>query len=446
VSTTAALVIAGVLILVNACFVAAEFATVSVRRSRIDGLARAGNRRARVLCKILDELDAHLSAGQIMITAAGIGIGWLGEPAVAGLLEPAFTLLSIEEGVLLRSVSFLVAFAAITLVTLIAGEIAPKLLGLRRAETVALWMAIPLHTVEIIARPAPRILTGGASILLSLVGVRGSADEDSLDALDPEELRAFVRQSSTFGRLSLTKRKLIENAIEFTEHTAKQIMVARNHIDYLNLDDSLEDNLRVVHKAAHTRYPLCRSSLDTVVGMIHIKDLFRRSGQVRTSADLQTIQHDMLFVPETQPIDVLQRTFQRKRAHMAIVVDEYGVPVGLVTLEDVLEELVGEIRDEFDEDEKPQIAKSAKGVSIDGMLLVQDLARELGIRIEPGEDDTVGGFVTTVLGRIARVGDGFRLGDYQGTVTEMEGRRVARILLQEAGTGTGPGEKTRQAS
>jgi len=293
-------------------------------------------------------------------------------------------------------------------------------------------MAIPLHTIEVVSRPVPRMLTGGASMLLSLVGVQNSADERSLEALDPEELRAFVRQSSTFGRLSLTKRKLIENAIEFTEHTAKQIMVARNHIDYLNLDDSLEENLRVVHEAAHTRYPLCRSSLDTVVGMIHIKDLFRQSQQVQNSADLQSIQHDMLFVPETQPIDVLQRTFQNKRAHMAIVVDEYGVPVGLVTLEDVLEELVGEIRDEFDEDEKPQITRSAGGVSVDGMLLIEDLARELGMQIKPGEDDTVGGFVTTGLGRIARTGDVFRLGDYRGTVTEMEGRRIARVLLQRA--------------
>ncbi len=431
-STGLALAIAGILVLVNACFVAAEFATVSVRRSRIEVLARAGNRRAGVLCRVLDALDAHLSAGQIMITAAGIGIGWLGEPAVAGLLEPLFSALSIGEGVFAHTVSFLIAFVAITLATLVAGEIAPKLLGLRRAETVALWMAIPLHTIEVVSRPVPRMLTGGASMLLSLVGVQNSADERSLEALDPEELRAFVRQSSTFGRLSLTKRKLIENAIEFTEHTAKQIMVARNHIDYLNLDDSLEENLRVVHEAAHTRYPLCRSSLDTVVGMIHIKDLFRQSQQVQNSADLQSIQHDMLFVPETQPIDVLQRTFQNKRAHMAIVVDEYGVPVGLVTLEDVLEELVGEIRDEFDEDEKPQITRSAGGVSVDGMLLIEDLARELGMQIKPGEDDTVGGFVTTGLGRIARTGDVFRLGDYRGTVTEMEGRRIARVLLQRA--------------
>jgi CBS domain containing-hemolysin-like protein len=211
-------------------------------------------------------------------------------------------------------------------------------------------------------------------------------------------------------------------------------MVPRDDIAFLSLENSLEQNLAVIHNTEYTRYPLCESALDTVVGMIHIKDLFNRSSALQTSEGLRLLQHEMLFVPETQAVDSLQATFQSRRAHMAVVVDEYGVPTGLVTMENVLEELVGEIRDEFDEDEKPKIVPSPKGVFVDGMLLVDELCRELEIELKDSEDDTVGGYVTTELGKIARVGDRFTLGDYEGRVVEMSGRRISRVLLAQPAT------------
>ncbi len=424
-----ALAATAALVVVNACFVAAEFSIVSVRRTPVEALAKVGSRRARTLLRVLDELDAHISAGQIMITAAGIGIGWLGAPAAAQLLGPFVDKFAIGDGTLLRGLSLTMSFAAVTLATLIAGEITPKLLGLRRAQTVALWMALPLRTLALLSKPLLRLFTAASSALLSLFGVRSEDHRPELDTLGPDELRSFVKQSSTFGRLSFTRRKMIEKAIEFADHTAKQIMVPRDQIDFVNLEDSLEENLAVLHEAGHTRYPLTQGTLDTVVGMIHIKDLFRRNGSLQSSDELRALQREMLIVPESQPIDVLQRTFQRKRAHMAIVVDEYGVPTGLVTLEDVLEELVGEIRDEFDQDEKAKIVHSKEGVFIDGMLLVEDLCRELNIDLEESADDTVGGYITTQLGKIARVGDSFKFADYEGSVVEMEGRRIARVVL-----------------
>lgn len=429
-SSAVSLAVAVGLVFVNACFVAAEFAIVTVRRSRVETLARTGSRRAQTLQKILADLDAHISAGQLAITVSGLGIGWLGEPAVADLLAPAFTLAGLHSGAFLHTVSFTLAFALITATVLIVGEIAPKLLGLRRTELVALSMAVPVHGLARLTKPLLSTMNRIASGLLHAFGV-GEADPE-YTAMDSDEMRIFLSQSATFGRLSVTKRRMIENVIDFAEHTAKQIMIPRDQIDFLSLESSVEENLAIIGRTAHTRYPLCESGLDSVVGMIHLKDLFLRASTVQTSDDLRLIQHDMLFVPETQPIDVLQRTFQRRHAHMAIVVDEYGVPTGLVTLEDVLEELVGEIQDEFDLDEEPKIIHSPDGLLVDGMLLVDDLSRELEMTVPETEDDTIGGYVTTALGKIARVGDRFSLGKFEGRVVEMQGRRISRVLLVES--------------
>lgn len=417
------------LVLVNACFVAAEYAIVTVRRSRVETLVRGGSRRARVLAKILDDLDPHISAIQLAITSVGLAIGWLGEPAVATAIGSLFLLVGLSAPIIIHTVSFVLAFAAITAVVIVLGELTPKFLGLRRTESVAIWMAQPVHLFASLTRPLLRLLTGSASLILRLMGVGQAEDEEA--GMDSNELRIFLSQLTSRGRLSRAKRKLIENIFDFSEHTARQVMVPRDQIDHLSLDRPVEENLAIIRDTSHTRYPLCESGLDGVVGMIHIKDLFHRGNAVQNSEDLRMVQHEMLFVPESQSLDILHRLFQQKRAHMAVVVDEYGVPTGLVTLEDVLEELVGEIQDEFDDDEKPQIVFGADGVQVDGMLLIEDLCRELNIELELDDVDveTVGGYATNVLGKIAREGDRFSVANYSGLVTEMQGRRVARVLL-----------------
>ena len=432
-----AIAVALALVAVNACFVAAEYALVTVRRSRVETLVRSGSRRAKLLSQVLEDLDTHVSAIQLAITSVGLAIGWLGEPAFAAVIGSLFALVGLGSAALVHAVSFSLAFAVIMSVLIVAGELTPKFLGLRRTEQVALVMAPVVHTFARITRPVLEILNGAATLLLKGLGV-GKADPAE-QAMDSDELRIFLSQLSSLGRLSRRKRKLIENVFDFSEHTARQIMVPRDQIDYLALERPVEENLAIIHETGHTRYPLCESGLDSVVGMIHIKDLFHRSNSIQTSEDLRLIQHEMLFVPESQPIDILQRSFQRKRAHMAVVVDEYGLPLGLVTLEDVLEELVGEIQDEFDADEKPQIIYGADGVQVDGMLLVEDLCRELNIEVEleSVDADTVGGYATNVLGKIARVGDRFPLADYSGSVVEMQGRRVSRVLLTQRQMGSG---------
>ncbi len=428
-SPATALAVALALVFVNACFVAAEYAFVTVRRSRVETLVRGGSRRARVLATIIDDLDPHVSAIQLAITSAGLAIGWLGEPAVAAAIGSLFAAVGLGSPVLLHTVSFVLAFAAITAVVVVLGELTPKFLGLRRTESVAIWMAQPVRLFATVTGPVLKLLTGSASLVLRLIGVGPSSEDEA--GMDSDELRIFLSQLTSRGRISRAKRKLIENIFDFSEHTARQVMVPRDQIDHLSLERPVEENLAIIKNTEHTRYPLCESGLDGVVGMIHIKDLFHRGNQIQNSEDLRMVQHEMLFVPESQSLDILHRLFQRRRAHMAVVVDEYGVPTGLVTLEDVLEELVGEIQDEFDEDEKPQIIFGADGVQVDGMLLIEDLCRELNIELElEGVDvETVGGYTTNVLGKIAREGDRFNIANYSGLVTEMRGRRVSRVLL-----------------
>ena len=210
-------------------------------------------------------------------------------------------------------------------------------------------------------------------------------------------------------------------------------MIPRDRIHALSLARSLDENLALIRETNHTRYPLCERDLETIIGMVHIKDLFLISEELRSSTDLRQIRRKLPMVPESQSIEELQQRFERERVHMAIVIDEHGAPIGLVTLEDVLEELVGEIHDEFDAEEPPSITQSEEGLLVDGMMLIDDLCRELDVDLAESEADTVGGFVTESLGKIGKVGDRFRFGRYDGWVAEMEGRRVSRIHLTKAG-------------
>jgi CBS domain containing-hemolysin-like protein len=423
-----ALAVVLVLVAVNACFVAAEFAIVTVRRSRVEALVRAGSRRGHILAAIVSDLDAHISAIQLAITTVGIAIGWLGEPAIAANLERIFGLAGVTNAFLIRTTSFALAFLAITMIVVIAGELAPKFLGLRRTERVALWMAPIVYWFARGTRPLLNLMNHSAGLLLRAFGVAKS--EASGEDVEPEELRIFLSELAKLGRLSASRLKMLENVFDFAEHTARQVMVPRDQIEFLAIERPFEENQALLQRSGHTRYPLCKADLDSVIGMVHIKDLYQRADVIQSSEDLRLIQHDMLFVPESQSIDALQRLFQRRRTHMAIVVDEYGVPTGLVTMEDVLEELVGEIQDEFDVDETPKIEESRDGLLVDGMLLLADLCRELDIEALEADVDTVGGYVTSALGKIARVGDRFVIGkNYAGRVVEMQGRRVARVLL-----------------
>jgi CBS domain containing-hemolysin-like protein len=420
------LALAIALVLLNAFFVAAEFSLVRVRATRIAELAQEGDWRARAAEATLRRLDAFLSATQLGITCTSLGLGWIGEPAFAGLVAPVFAAIGVSSPSAIRSASVVMAFVVITFLHIVLGELAPKSYAIRATEQVALWTALPMRLFQLVFAPALWLLARAAAGTLRLLGVPSEGGGDA--AHSEEELRLVVAESHRMGTLSKQKRELLENVIDYTERTARHVMIPRADVAYLSLARSLEENFAVITQTAHTRFPLASSDIDHVIGLIHVKDLFLRRDALKTPQDLVPIKREILFVPETRPLDALQREFQQSRTHMAMVVDEYGGTAGMLTLEDIIEEIVGEIQDEFDR-EPPKIVETPQGLVFDGLSLIEDVSDRLGVPIEPPQDvSTLGGLIGERLGRIPRAGDRVPIDDYDLTVTEMNGRRVTRVL------------------
>jgi CBS domain containing-hemolysin-like protein len=406
------LALAALLVGLNAWFVAAEYAVVTVPRSRVLAHARAGGRRATALMRILDSLEAHVATIRLCTLGITLIIGWIGVPLVrAGLASP-LALVGVSDSRFVTPVAAVVAFMLTATLLIVLGESLPKRLGLHSAERIALWSAHILRALANLLAPIRTLLSAFTSLSARVLGVGDRADPD--DDTDQRELRLIISQLTGLGRLSPEKHTLLENLLAFSSRTARQIMVPRDRI------------------------PLCEDGIENIIGMIHIKDLFGHADGPTAITDLQTIRRNLPLVPETLPLDELQKVFEKERAHMAIVLDEHGGTIGLVTLEDVLEELVGDIHDEFDGDETPAITMVGDGLLVDGMMLVDDLCRELEVDPEDGEADTVGGYVTESLGKIGEIGDRFRLGEFDGRVTEMQGRRVSRIYLRADARGLTP--------
>ena len=415
------------LVLVNAFFVAAEFAMVRVRHTRMAELAEGGDWRARAVAAAQQHLDAFLSATQFGITLASLGLGWIGEPAFAHLLAPVFEELGVSSPRVIHNTSVAVAFALITFLHIVLGELAPKSYAIRFAEPTALWVAVPMRVFQIVFAPALWLLDRCSEATLRLIGVKPETSGDL--AHSEEELRILLAESHRLGALSGAKRKLLENVIDYTDRTARHVMIPRSDIAYLSLARSLEENLAVITQTAATRYPLASTDIDHVVGMVHVKDLFNRRDALRSSEDLAAVKREILFVPETRPLDALLRDFQQRRIHIAIVVDEYGGTSGLVTLEDVLEEIVGEIQDEFDR-EPPSVEETPQGLVFDGLTLIDDAGERLGVTLpEPADVSTLAGLVTAQIGRMPRPGDKVTIAGLEFTVVEVKGRRVSKVLV-----------------
>jgi CBS domain containing-hemolysin-like protein len=400
----------------NAFFVATEFAIVRVRTTRIDELVERGVKRAAATREVLRDLNAYLSACQLGITLASLALGWVGEGFVH-LFQPLFAGAS-------RSVAAVAAFAVITVLHVVLGELAPKTVAIERAEATSLLVSWPIRVFHVLFYPLIWALNGMANVTVRAMGLT-SASEASL-AHSEEELRMILSVSTRSGLLEKGHAALLENALDFSGRSVRQIMVPRTDIAWLDASHSSERNLRVARETGHTRYPLCEGDLDRVVGTIHIKDLFYSE----PGADLRRLARLPLFVPETLQIDRLLSVFQKNQMHLGVVIDEYGGTSGVVSIEDVLEELIGEIQDEFDE-EPPKVMELGEGrMSVDAGLSVTELQEELGIDEEPDEEvDTLGGLVLARLGRIARPGDTVEIGGRKVEVTRVKGRRILRLLV-----------------
>ncbi len=327
---------------------------------------------------------------------------------------------------MIHSISLTIAFALITFLHIVLGELAPKSLAIRRPEETSLVVSTPLRLFYRVFYPALWFLNTSSNFFLRMLYI-APASESEL-AHSEEELRLLLTESHRTGTLSASKRKLLENVFDYTRRSAKHIMVPRADIVYLSTLRTLPENLETIRQSQHTRYPLCNDDIDHVIGMIHAKDLFQPVEGLRDTADLLKIKRDILFVPESRPLELLQRDFQQRRVHMAIVVDEYGGTSGLVTMEDILEEIVGEIQDEFDA-EAPRMEATPEGYRVDGLVLLEEIATRLGFTAPENESTTLGGYVIARLGRIARIGDLIDLDNYSAKVIEMKGRRVSKLLL-----------------
>ncbi len=424
--STGYLLLAALLVFLNAFFVAAEFAIVKVRSTRVQELVRENVRGSAAVQSAIQNLDAYLSATQLGITLASLGLGWIGEPAFASLVTPLLGALGIWSETVVHTISLTIAFALITFLHIVLGELAPKSFAIRRPEEMSLFVATPLRLFYRVFYPALYFLNASSNFFLRMFRITPATESEL--AHSEEELRLLLAESHRTGTLSASKRKLLENVFDYTRRSAKHIMVPRADIVHLSLKKSLAQNLETIRQTQHTRYPLCSDDIDHVIGMIHAKDLFQPAEGLLDSQDLLKLKRDMLFVPESRPLELLQRDFQQRRVHMAIVVDEYGGTSGLVTFEDVLEEIVGEIQDEFDT-EAPRMQSTPEGYVVDGLVLLEEIAARLGFEPPEHESSTLGGFVIARLGRIARIGDLVAIAGFTAKVIEMKGRRVSKVLL-----------------
>jgi CBS domain containing-hemolysin-like protein len=411
------------LVFLNGFFVAAEFALVKVRPTQLDPHVSAGLRRGRLARHMVRHLDAYLSATQLGITLASLALGWIGEPAFVWILEPLIRLIPGAGPGLIHSIALTAAFLTITILHIVLGELAPKSLAIRKSERTALWVAYPLWLFNSLTYPVIWILNHAANGILKIFGIQPVSEEEM--AHDEEEVRLLLSSQNATG-LSEHKRELLDNIFELSHRMARQIMVPRADVVYLSTTDALEKNLEVARKSGHTRFPLCEGSLDRVVGMIHIKDLFRRPKPLRS---IEEASRELAFVPETLELDRLLNRMLSEKVHLAAVLDEYGGVSGVVTLENVIEEIVGQIQDEFDA-EKPDLLALGGGVySVSGSMLVEEVEDALEVEFSDRDEDTIGGVVLSDLGRRPMPGDTVELGPLRLEVEEVDRNRITTLQV-----------------
>lgn len=423
----AAILLAILLVLVNGFFVSAEYAFVRVRGTQLDELAKTGEGRAKLAARISGDIEPYISTVQLGVTLASLGVGLIGEPAVSRLIDPLFGWLRDISEPAFHVVAFLVAFGLVTYVTVVFGELAPKYLAIQRALQVALWSAYPLHVTYRVAYPFIWLMNRSAANVLRILGAKPTSD---LDVHSDEELKMLVAASAKQGVLQESERVIVGNALDFADTVVRQVMVPRTEVVAVPEETDLAGLVAMARQSRFSRFPVYREDLDHVVGVVHVKDLV---GVDRTShAKARDLMRRVPAIPETLRLDQALAEFRRQRSSLAVVIDEYGGTAGLVTLEDVFEELVGEVRDEFGPPDAQRFREEGSGsYVIDGLVSLDDLRERLQLELEGEPYDTVGGLVFGRLGRLARVGDAVEVEGYRFQVTAIDGRRVSQVRVQK---------------
>lgn len=413
------------LIAMNGFFVAAEFACVKIRPSRLETLIQEGSRQAKYAKKLTDHLDASLSVTQLGITLASLGLGWVGEPAVATLILPITHAIGLDD-VIGHTIALALAFSIITGLHIVLGELTPKTMAIQNVEKIMLSVALPMLVFHRVMYPFVWLLNHVANWVAHRMGFHTTSEGD--DAHTEEEIRLLMEESHRQGLIDDTEVDFVDNVFDFTDLNVREIMTPRTDVVCLYLEDTMDENLHIILEEQLTRYPICHEDKDHIVGFLHVKDLMRVMVEGR-KPNLRRLVRKALIVPESMDVSVLLKTMQKQRSQMAIVVDEYGGTAGMVTIEDIVEEIVGDIQDEFDE-ERPTAERRGKRIfSVDAKMLLEELEDILEIDIEDEDVDTVGGWLYDQIGQAPRVGQMAASGGNLFYVEEVDGVRITRVLI-----------------
>ena len=420
----------GVLLIVavNGFFVIAEFSIVKIRSSQLDSLIEKGDSRARLARHVTDHLDAYLSATQLGVTMASLALGWVGEPYIARLIEPAFVLVHVTSQTVVNTIAVILGFAVITFLHITLGELGPKYLAINDPLGVSLRVVRPLRVFFAIFRPVIWVLNRSSNFILrDLLRMKPVGGVDL--AHSEEELRLILSESQDAKEVTPLGKEILMNALDLRHRVVRDIMTPRGHVIFLNTEETFDENLKTALTSRHTRFPLCEGHLDHTLGVVHIKDLLSLTQE--DNPDLLSIKRDLLPVPEMMPLEKLLEFFLKKHAHLALVVDEYGGTVGIVSLDNVLEELVGDIQDEFDVEDKEYRKINDEEFIVEGALGLYEVNDLFGLELESAEVSTIGGYVTNLLGHLPRTGEQVRIDGYLVVVTKADGRRVSQLHFKK---------------
>ena len=425
--TGALLLFALFLVLLNGMFVAAEFGFVKARKTRMELLAARGDRRAQSALFGMAHLDAYLSVCQLGITLASLGLGWIGEPAVARILRPVLEIFSITNQAVISSLSMAIGFAIITFLHVVFGELAPKSISIQKAEKTVLVLARPMRLAYLLWYPVVVILNGISNAFLRLIGIRPASEAEQSHS--PEELRMLIMESSKGGKLDASGGRMLDNIFSFYHRTAKDIMTHRMDTVLLHVGDNLEQVMRVLEESGHTRFPVYDDDKDSIVGFIHAKDLL----SLQKGASLRDLLRDPAYVQETVRLDKLLQDMQAKRRQFCVVVDEYGDWQGILTMEDIVEAIVGEIQDEFDNEEPDVVAELGGSYLVSGDLSLDELEEHLPLQCPIDTDmyKKLAAHFMDNLGEIPKAGDVIELCNKKFTVTDMDRYRVRRVRVED---------------
>ncbi len=421
--------VVALLVLANAFFVAAEFALVATRRTRIEAMIRRGDAKAKRVRTVIRALDRYISGTQLGITLASLGLGWVGEPAIARTIEGAFALLPpAAAAVLTHGLASAVAFATITFLHIVLGELTPRAVALLYPERTGRWLATPLIAFTVVTNPFIWLLKTSANLSLRLFGLQAPKELEHLHS--PEELRMLVEQSQKGGTLDRTDARLLTGVFEFSEKDARAVMTPRTQIVALPQTATLAEAADRIAAAARSRYPVFHGSLDDITGIVYAKDVLAALRQAAPPPDIAPLVRPAHFVPGSREVEDVLADMKLLKQHMAIVLDEFGGTAGLVTMEDLLEEIVGQIEDEYDRPARRPSAASPGSATFPGGDAIADVNQRLGLALPEDDYTTLGGYLFGALGRLPKVGDRVAVDGGSFEVTGMEGRRVGEARFE----------------